>query len=334
MRDKAMITNSFFVPYILQRKAQQRVTIRTNTKVVICAYAALIILYLSLVWLLPPNRSSLDKYNISVLQAKLLGLTFVLPLIGVWVSALYGYIRFRAYAILIRESPEGKPFNRLADGLMVLAFGLPIMAIMSSIFNYYTSSHPEWLPASTVIRNYADIIIYFFAFLLLFYGARGLHNSLRSRNLYQPAYFRHIGLIGIAVSAVFVWLLLANPLNPGSVTSQTIYYLPNWLIIFTVAIPYLISWYCGAMASYWLLAYKNRINAKVYKQPFSDLSKGIAVIVFDAMFIRFMTSVSPRLERLNLTPLLLIIYILVLLYILGYGLVARGAKGLKKIEEV
>lgn len=309
-------------------------SIKNRTHITVFSYILLTLIYLALVWFLPPNRSSLDKYNISELEGKLLGLTFVLPLVGVWFSALYGYLRFRAYALLIRTSPEGPSFKYLADGLMILAFGLPFSSIISSLFNYYSARNPQWLATTTILRNYSDIVIYFSAFAILYIGARNLYKSLRVKQQKDEYFLKYNIFITITVSTVFAWLLIANPINAGAGSSDSIYYLPNWLVIFTIAIPYLFSWYFGSMASYWLLKYQKRVTGKMYKQPFNNLAKGIAVIVFDAMLIRFIASLSPRLERLNLTPLLLIIYVLVLLYILGYGLVARGAKGLKKIEEV
>lgn len=318
---------------IRELKQVKGISAKNRTKTIIIVYSLLALTYIALVWFLPPNRNSLDKYNLTILQAKLINLTFILPLIGVWFSALYGYVRFRSYALVIRKSPEGQPFKNLANGLMVLSFGLPLTAILSSVLNFYSARNPDWLPATTIIRNYVDIAIYFSAFALLFTGAKGLYTTLKLRQLFQPAYLKYNTTVIIIVSTVFAWLLLANPLTVDTANSS-IYYLPNWLIISTIAVPYLLAWYYGSMASYWLITYRNRIKGEVYRQPFTDLAKGIAVIVFDAMLIRFISSLSPRLTRLNLTPLLLIVYGLVLLYILGYGLVARGAKGLKKIEDV
>lgn len=328
------VTSLLRINLVSSRKMFKQHAYKNRTQLTITLYLLLAITYISLVWFLPPNRSSLDKYNLSVLEGKLLSLSFVLPLIGVWFSALYGYLRFRAYAVVIRKSPEGKAFNRLADGLMVLAFGLPVSAILGTTLNYISVRYANWLPTNTIIRSYADIAIYLTGFSLLFLGARSLYATLRIRKPSKAIFLRYNTLIIITVSTVFAWLLLANPLDPSPDSSNSIYYLPNWLIIFSIAIPYLLSWYFGSMASYWMLAYKNKVSGRMYKQPCGDLAKGLAVIVFDAMLIRFITSLSPRLERLNLTPLLLLIYLLVLLYILGYGLVARGAKGLKKIEEV
>ena len=97
-----MTSSSLPAPLTIRRKLISFSGSKSYIKGTIALYVLLIIVYLALVWFLPPNRSSLDKYSLNELQAKLLNLTFVFPLIGVWISALYGYLKFRAYALIIK----------------------------------------------------------------------------------------------------------------------------------------------------------------------------------------------------------------------------------------
>lgn len=308
--------------------------ISAKTEVSIHAFILLTATYVGLVLFLPPDQSSLQKYSLSVLESRLLSLTFVIPLMVVWFFALYGFLRIKAYAAMISDSPEGKALTKLSNGLMILAYNLPLSSIIAALFNYWSLRHPDMLAATTIAKNYIGVLVSVAAFVLIYNGALSLQRSLRIRQRFEHPYsLRSVGMI-IVTSAVFVWLILANPLNSSNANEYAVYYLPNWLIIFTLAIPYLLSWYCGARATQWLLAYRQQVTGKIYRQPFDDLAKGIGVIVFDAVIIQFIVTLSPVLTRLNLTPLLLTIYVLVMLYVIGYGLVARGAKGLKKIEEV
>jgi hypothetical protein len=64
------------------------------------------------------------------------------------------------------------------------------------------------------------------------------------------------------------------------------------------------------------------------------LAKGIGGVILISILIQFLTTASARLNRLNLTPLLIIVYCLLLLYGIAYGFIAVGAKRLKRIEEV
>lgn len=116
--------------------------------------------------------------------------------------------------------------------------------------------------------------------------------------------------------------------------SEPTYYLPNWLIILTLAVPYVYVWCVGINAVRNLNIYKNRVKGLVYKRAIDYLAKGIAVIIVLSIFIQLIAVLSAQLNRLNLTPLLAVIYLLLVLYALGYGLVSRGAKRLKQIEEV
>lgn len=293
-------------------------------------FALLAGVYIVLALTLPSDPAALARYNLSQGQAHLLGLTVVLPLVLIWFSALYGFLHCKAYARIVRESKEGRPFNNLADGLMVLAFGLPIAGIMSSLFNYVSFQSADLAPTATIFRNYIGLGFSLIGLLLLAKGAQGLVATLRPK--VKHAYPPYSSLALILLASLFTWLIIARP--SSAETGQAIYYLPNWLIVSTLAIPYLFAWYKGALAAYHLYLYKNNIKGSIYKRAFNDLAKGIGVIVGLSILLQFLTTMTARLNRLTLTPILLIIFVLIGLYAVGYGLVARGAKKLKKIEEV
>ncbi len=279
---------------------------------------------------LPSNPQTLEKYNITQGQSRLLSLTIVVPLILVWFSALYGFLRFKAYATVIRDSREGKAFNQLANGLMVLAFSLPISASISSYLNYVAHQNTGLTPTATILKNYIALLFALVALFMVAKGAEGLLRTLRSKPvLVHPTYIT-IGFI--MLSNFFTWLIIVRP--SSNETGQVIYYLPDWLIITTLAIPYLLVWYMGALAAYRLYLYRDKVKGLIYQQAFTELARGIGVIVASSIFLQLLTTLSARLNRLDLTPILLIIYLLVVFYAVGYGLVARGAKRLKKIEEV
>ena len=287
--------------------------------------------YVVLGMVLPSDPAVLAKYDISQLQARLLNLTIVIPIVIIWLTALYGFIRFRSYGALVHDSKEGAALNYLSTGLMILAFSLPVTSILSSLLSYLALNHTELLPSTTIVRNYTSLLFSLGAFILISKGARGLTGTIKKRPAHILSNERMVQFI-IILSSIFTWLLITKPLRGDSTINY--YYLPEWLLIFTIAIPYLYAWYKGIIASYNLRQYTKGVNGTVYKQAFGDLAKGIAVVVFVSVFIQVITTLSAQLNRLNLTPLLLLIYLLVILYAIGFGVVARGAKKLKKIEEV
>ncbi|HSX29554.1 MAG TPA: hypothetical protein VLE73_03265 [Candidatus Saccharimonadales bacterium] len=300
----------------------------TKPELYIYIFVLLVAAYVVLALALPPNQATLKKYDLTESELRLLSLTLIVPLIIIWFTALYGYLRFKAYAEVIKTSNEGTSFNHLADGLMVLAFGMPVTAIISSVLGEMMRQHNNLTPVATICRNYISLLFFIVAFVLIAKGANGLMQTLRPQ---APAYPRYGGFGVLVLSSVFTAMVIGRP---ESGNSGSIYYLPDWLIVLTLVIPYLFVWCTGLLAAYHLYVYKSRVRGTIYKQAFNNLALGIAAIVVISIVLQFLTTITEQLNRLHLTPILLILYVLVGLYAVGYGLVARGAKKLRKIEEV
>lgn len=293
-------------------------------------FLILVTLYLGMVVRLPSDPVALERYHITQSKAHLLGLTIAIPLTLVWLAALYGFLRFKSYADTVSETREGLPFRYLANGLMVLAFSLPITSIISSLLTYMAVHNRDLLPLATIMRNYLNLIFPLIAFTLLAKGADGLVKFLRPiKTLPYPRY-SSLGLI--IASSLYTFLIIGRPW--GGAGGDMVYFLPTWVVVLTIAIPGLYIWHKGALAAYRLYIYKQKVKGVVYKNSFSDLLMGLGTIVVLSISLQIMLTLSERLNRLHLTPLLIIIYILVATYAVGYGLVARGAQQLKKIEEV
>jgi hypothetical protein len=282
--------------------------------------------------LLPSDPDTLARYEITQNQARLLNLTVVVPLIGIWYLALNGFVRLREYSKLIRDTNEGWAFTLLANGLMVLAFGLPINSIVSSIFNYVAVHNTNFVPTATILKNYLALIIALVAFGLLARGATLLVVSNKRTNKYKPVLPLFMAPIMILLTCIFTWLVLAMPAE--GVSDAEAYYLPNWLIIFTVVIPYLAAWVSGLMALYFLHVHRNKVKGTIYKQAFNQLANGIGLVTLVSVLVQLLTTLSGQLNRLNLTPILFILYILVILYAVGFWYIAHGSKKLQKFEEV
>lgn len=291
-------------------------------------YIAVTVLYVGLTFGLPPNQQTLDRYDISSLKLRVINLSITIPLLMIFAYALFGFLRFKSYAHSIRKTKEGKPINHLATGLMVLAFSLPLGGATSSLLNYIAANNPDLLPMTTITRNYVSVAFQFVAFLYIAKGAQDLVNTLGEKKIPKPKY----GLLGtIVLACIFTWLIA---IRPADATGEKTYYLPDLLIISTLAIPYLYTWCRGILAAYQLYAYKDRVKGTIYKNSIAYLARGISYIVIISIAVQLITTLSVRLTRLSLTPLLLIVYVLVAFYAVGYGMVAHGAKKLKKIEEV
>lgn len=290
-------------------------------------FAAASIIYLAISLSIPSDSDTLTRYDITQTQARLLGLTITLPILAIFSVALYGFIRCKGYADSIRKTPEGPAFAKLATGLMILVFSLPISSSVSSILNYIAMERPSLLNEAAIIRNYISLGFQFTAFVYIARGADLLVNTLNRPALPRPRF----GLLGtITLTSVFTWLIA---IRPSTAEGNATYYLPDWLIITTLAIPYLYAWCRVLMALYHIHQYRKFVKGTIYKAALKNLTTGLGAIVVISIMIQLITTLSARLVQLSLQPVLMILYVLVALYAIGYLYVARGAKKLKLIEE-
>lgn len=295
-------------------------------------FLVLSIIYVALVMFLPTDPTTLQRYNINAGQARLLSLTVAIPLLGIWYMAVNGFNNFRSYAKVIRTTNEGWAFTLLSFGLMVLAFNLPVSSIVSALFNYFSAQDSHFLPTATILKNYLGLVFALISFGLLALGSIQLIISRKNALKYQPVLPLFVAPLMITLSSIFTWLVVVRPADDPNISSG--YYLPNWLVIFTIVIPYLAAWLGGILALYYLNVYRNKIHGTLYKQAFGQLAFGIGVVTTISVLLQLLTTLSNHINKLHLTPILLIIYLLLLLYIVGFWYIARGSKKLRSIEEV
>lgn len=293
-------------------------------------FAVLLGIYIVFALFLPPDPTAVEKYHISAVQVRLLTLTLVIPLLAIYCAAFYGFIRFRMYADVVKREPEGEGIDTIADGLKWLAYGLPFYAIFSNIFNYYARAHVGFRPAAVIMQNYLTLIITFTGFTIIYKGAGRLVRYLQKKPSNREQNYWMFGMI--ILSTVYSFFILNRPLYTDS--ARQIYYLPNWLIITTLAIPYLYMWYIGLKASYWVYFYQANVKGRLYQRALANLAIGLMWVIFSSIILQFFMTLSNRLNNLALAPLLITIYVLLILISIGYLLIAAGANRLKKLEEV
>jgi hypothetical protein len=292
-------------------------------------FVVLLATYIVLAFALPPDPQILSKHHLTATSVRLLNLSVIGPLTLVYLAALYGFLRVDDYANKVRNTKEGPHFKKLATGLTILALSLPLNGILGSLASYARHAQPHWSAELAISRNYIALALAAAAIILISKGARGLYGTLKRQDINGRSVYALIGPIILA--SIYTWLIVAqgsgNPDGPP-------YYLPEWLIVTTIAIPYVFIWCVGAWAAVHLYYYHNGVKGSIYKRAMNNLAKGVGAIIIISILLQFLTTLSGILNRLDLTPLLLVIYLLVGAYAVGYGLVARGAKKLKQIEEV
>lgn len=297
-------------------------------------FISLLALYLILTFVIPPNPETLGRYGITAIQARLLRLAIAVPFALIWCTAFYSYVRLKEYAYLIDNSRDGKAFIRIANGLGILAVGQALQSVFSSLLNYRAHVSPEFLPTAVILRHYAAIIISLVAFWIVYSGARALKNGIKGGLSARKLLFVQFGLLLLVIT--YAYVVFANPARNQALSSSSpaIYYLPDWLIILSIILPYAYVWYMGLLSALSINTYRDHVNGIIYKRSFKQLAYGIGIVISGSILLQYLTAVGNLLTDWGLAQLLSIVYLLLITIATGYILIASGARKLQKIEEV
>lgn len=289
-------------------------------------YVLFVGLYSVMLLIAPPPRVTLDQYHLTVTQLRLLDLTIIIPLAIIWFIAFYGFSKLRTYATLIRNSKDGTQINKIANGIMVLTIGLPFSSVIGSIMTVIAQDNPEFRPASIIVRHYLDLLVPLIAFSIISIGARGLADLAKHRP--PQRVMNIIALVFITIGVFYCHFVLTAK------NFHTAYYLPEALVLLTIVIPYMYTWYLGLLSAYQVHAYSLQAPGIVYRRNWDLFAYGIAATILTSVVFQYVTTLSKQFSSLHLLPLLGIVYGLLALMSVGYALIALGAKKLQKIEEV
>ena len=277
-------------------------------------------------FMVPRSISTLHRLDLTLLQYRLVSLTVLIPVVLIWFAAFYGYNKLRIYSDMIKDTPDGKHVSHLTTGIMILALGLPIAALIGASITIIIEHSPGFTAAGTIIKNYVSLVFPLLGFIFISLGSRGL--SILSKK--RPSY-RSINILAgifIAVGVTYCYLILTSS------NLDATYHLPTWLIIVTLVCPYLYTWYLGMLAVLETHLYSRKAPGKLYRSTWNMLATGIGGIIIMQIAVQYISTATVQLSNLKLARLLFIVYVLLALLSVGYILVAIGAKRLQKIEEV
>lgn len=290
-------------------------------------YAAFVIIYACLTLLPAPATTTLQRYNITAAELRALEASFILLAAIIWLATFYGYYKLRAYTHLIKTNRDGRQVNKLAHGLLILAVGSPLNSIIDQGLSLIAQHHSAFTTAAAVITNYTSVFVPLAAFIYIGLGARGL-SSLSKLRPHFPSI--HLAVLAVIVLGVGFCYLIARAHSDIRLT----YHMSYGLVMLTLAVPYMYTWFLGLFAVAEMQIYSQRLNGIVYRQGWSRLAFGLGAIILLSILIQYLTTLSTWLVGLSLSWILLLLYALLLLLAAAYILVALGAKRLMKIEEV
>jgi hypothetical protein len=276
---------------------------------------------------LPPDPSSLHQLH-TTRDAYRLAVAFLLiPYIVIWYFGFFAYGRLLKYLPHIVGSKEEAAFRQVTIGMGLLAFGLIVPTILSLVLSYVGVHSHSLKAAMAVISNYIGLLVPVLAFTLVGSGVHKLAVLTKVRPSYNNILSFMAGFCVIGV--VYCYLVLHNMFTSGSP-----YHLSLWPLLITYITPYLYAWFVGLYCVFELRLYAMKSPGKLYRQSLSRFSKGLLVAICGSISIQFIGSALSNNKHLQLAPVLLLDYLLLIVIAVGLALMASGTKSLQRIEEV
>lgn len=268
------------------------------------------------------------QYHISSVQATGLLLTIAIPYIAIWFTALFGYLRLRAYAGSIKQSRDGRGFWQISHGVLWLIFWLPINTLVGDLAARLAAHHPQWTTVGEYANTYISVLMLLVAFFLLNEGAKKVLRLTRVKQYeWQPKLL--VGLF-LIMAGLYIFLAFQNPAGAAGTTHRL---MPDWLLMDTVVLPRLLGWYLGLQAVWHLYLYTKFISGRLYRLPLTYLTTGLTVVVLGLILLRYLSTMS-AITKSGLSVILPALYLLLIIISGGYMLLARGARELARLEQV
>jgi hypothetical protein len=290
------------------------------------------VVYIGLILLLPPNKAALHTYGLSGSEYRALLFALSIPSVVTWVAAFIGYAKLRQYVDVIRKSPEGGSFAILTRGYAWLAWSLPITATAYLILNAVSDKWPSLLSTNVIFHNYIGLILPLVAFTLIGTASRSLVN--RAKLDITSASVRGIMLVFLAAGVLYCFLTFQQFNLDSLGSTHNPYYLPVWLMVLTVIIPYLYAWFIGLLAAYEIMLFSKHTEGVLYRSALRLLVAGLVTIIVSSVALQFSSSVQPAAGHVVFGYHLVLNLIFRIIAGIGFILVAFGAGKLRKIEEI
>jgi hypothetical protein len=290
------------------------------------------IVYFALIILLPVNQSVLKAYHLTAYEYHVLLFIVELPLIFVWFSAFYGYHKLKEYSALIHKTKEGAVFKQLTTGSHWLAWGFVLPSMCSLILSAIANRYHSFNDASLIFSNYFNLVFPVVAFSIIADGAHKLVAQGRIKSTFWSV--RVLLLVFVTIGTLYCYLTFRYLDLKHLTSTNNPYYLPVWLLITTIIIPYLYTWIIGLSAAYQFGLFAGQVKGIIYRRSLQLAAAGVVLVIIASIGVQYLHSVIPRTGHLSLNYLLIATYLIYLVIIIGFVLICYGANHLKKIEDI
>jgi hypothetical protein len=276
--------------------------------------------------LLAPVRN--NTFHLTKLELSAIQLTIILPILAIWVIAIFGAATFKRYAGLIRKSADGSALNLISNGLLLVVTYFILQGILGALPNYLVGT-PALKPV-IIINNHLPMLVSVAAFGLILAGAlklRGITSRRMSTGGLTAIVFPYAVL-----GAIYAWNFYHSvPL--ATVNGIPKFAVPGKMPFFTLALPYIAIWLMGVLAVTIVAEYARTVNGKVYRLVLKDLVRGLSGVLAFSILVQVIQLSAGLFRHMAIGGVLIVIYIILVLYAVGFIFIARGARKLMMIEQ-
>lgn len=277
---------------------------------------------------LAPNRFRLTPARTHELQ-----LTFLLPIVVIWAAAAFGAERFQNYTDRIKTDKDGATLSQISTGLVLLAAAIIISGLFGVLRGWALKD--GWLSAYTIASNYISALLPLIAFAFIFAGSQKLRRLVKvPPQAGVGSIILTIGLVAVAIVYVVVLTRYQYANATPDPAKYSSYYMSDPLVLLSLALPYLAGWGLAIKAILNIHLYRRQVKGVIYKAALARLAIGLAVVISFYVLVQLLVAFSAYLATASLTSLLVLVYLLIIIYGIGFVLIALGANKLTDIEKV
>lgn len=296
-------------------------------------YIFLIVIYMVSFFVEVPNPAVLDQYDIPREAVLWINMTGAIPLLLIWFAGFYAFVRLRNYAKKIIHDDDGQGFKYLAAGTGALAIGLVLSSVVSRwLVNAFNAGMVD-RPTVTIIESHVGVAVPLISFLLLAIGAYKLFKTLDGVHVETWRIVTGSTILAIIAISYLVSVFATSNSQYPTAAGDPGLYMPDWLVLATIALPYIASLACATATAILIRVYTVHTAGRIYKKSMTKLNRGFIILLVAISMIQFIVALNSMFTDWGFVSILGLIYLIILVMTFGFVSLARGAKGLTKIED-
>lgn len=275
---------------------------------------------------LPPNPETLSDLHISSFDYRLAVAAILVPYAILWYAGFYVYAKVSEYTRFLGSTREGRAFRNISIGVGILAFGLIVPTILDSIVGFAAQKVPSLNTLAAIDHNYYTVL---FALVAITYISNGAVKLVERIRAHPPLLaIRIFGIVFVLLGSIYGYLVTHD-----YYVNNNPYHIAVPFILLTIIAPHLYVWFMGFLSAMEFSVYATQVQGVIYRSALRMFAKGIVVVVAGAVTNQFIATTASS-HQTSVWFVLLFDFLPLAVLVAGFGLMAAGAKQLKRIEEV